>query len=182
MLEDAVSADTPRTVAVVGAGLFGTSWAALFSSVEGKEVAVWDPDPTVKAKVQVHVAEASCQLAVLGLVQPECVRVVETLEEAIEGADFFQENAPKALALKRDLDRRLEQIARPDVVLASSTSAFCWSELTDGMSTRSRLVTTHPFNPPHLIHIANRLSSALWREAVSLVADGVTSPADVDAA
>lgn len=163
-------------------------------------------------------AEASCQLAVLGLVQPECVRVVETLEEAIEGADWVQENAPEALALKRDLDRRLEQIARPDVVLASSTSAFCWSELTDGMSTRSRLVTTHPFNPPHLIplveiygtnadvvaravvfysdlgrrpvvlgrkavgYIANRLSSALWREAVSLVADGVASPADVDAA
>lgn len=46
-----MSADTPRTVAVVSAGLIGTSWAALFSSVGGKEVAVWDPDPAVRAKV-----------------------------------------------------------------------------------------------------------------------------------
>ncbi len=31
-------------------------------------------------------------------------------------------------------------------------------------------------------HVANRLQAALWREAVSLVADGVASVADVDAA
>ncbi|MFX5801557.1 3-hydroxyacyl-CoA dehydrogenase NAD-binding domain-containing protein, partial [Acinetobacter baumannii] len=44
-----VSAVSP--VAVIGAGLIGVSWAALFSAVGGHEVRVWDPSETVRADI-----------------------------------------------------------------------------------------------------------------------------------
>jgi 3-hydroxyacyl-CoA dehydrogenase len=47
-----------------------------------------------------------------------------------------------------------------------------------------RAVGKHPIEIRKEVpgHLANRLQAALWREAVSLVADGVASVADVDAA
>ncbi|WP_163614908.1 3-hydroxyacyl-CoA dehydrogenase NAD-binding domain-containing protein, partial [Klebsiella pneumoniae] len=36
-------------VAVIGAGLIGVSWAALFSAVGDHEVRVWDPSEAVRA-------------------------------------------------------------------------------------------------------------------------------------
>lgn len=103
-------------------------------------------------------------------------------------------------------------------MIASSTSSLTWSDLAAGVVRRERLITAHPFNPPHLMplvelfavdaqvlvraeafyrslgretvalkkdavgHIANRLASALWREAVNIVAEGIADVADVDAA
>lgn len=47
-----------------------------------------------------------------------------------------------------------------------------------------RAIGKHPIHIKKEVkgHVANRLQAALWREAVSLVADGVCSVADVDAA
>jgi carnitine 3-dehydrogenase len=134
------------------------------------------------------------------------------------GAEWIQENCPERLPLKRALYKQLEALIDPSIIIASSSSAFRWSELSEGMSHPNRLITAHPFNPPHLLplveiygsdarvveravtffadiarkpvvlkkdavgHIANRLSSALWREAVSIVAEGVASVEDVDTA
>ena len=122
------------------------------------------------------------------------------------------------MPLKQDLFDQIEGLVAPDVIIASSTSAHPWSALSPRMSHPIRLITAHPFNPPHLIplvelfgpdadvldhaealyrglgqhpirlnkeavaHIANRLASALWREAVHIVADGIADVDAVDAA
>jgi 3-hydroxyacyl-CoA dehydrogenase len=129
-----------------------------------------------------------------------------------------QENSPEKLALKQDLYAQIEANVDDEVIIASSTSSLTWSELSVCMKWPQRLITAHPFNPPHLMplveiyasdeairarsvifyasmhrrpvvlkrdsvgHIANRLASALWREAVNIVAEDIADVSEVDAA
>ncbi|QCI68931.1 3-hydroxyacyl-CoA dehydrogenase NAD-binding domain-containing protein [Phreatobacter stygius] len=211
-----VSAASP--VAVIGAGLIGVSWAALFAAVGGHDVRVWDPSEEARAGIADRAAAMTGQLAALHALVDRPLTICTTLEDACTGAAWVQENAPENLDLKRGLYRQIEAVVGPETVIASSTSALVWPDLVEGMSDASRFITAHPFNPPHLMplvelfgtdpgvigrarsfyeglgrvpvvlkrpapgHIAGRLSAALWREAVALVADGTASVEDVDQA
>lgn len=207
-----------RTVAIVGGGLIGASWAALFTAND-VDVIAWDPDATARGLFRERVKAARRQLAQLGRRGKGKVKVVARLEAAISEADFIQENAPEKLELKHKLFAEILSAAKPQATIASSTSSFAWSQLTEGMKeAASRLIVSHPFNPPHLVplvelygtdaarvaqaaefyealgkvtirmkreapgHVANRLASALYREAVNIVAEGIADVADVDRA
>jgi len=208
---------TIKTVAIVGGGLIGASWAALFTASD-IDVIAWDPDATARALFRERVKAARKQLALLGRRGKGKVKVVARLKAAIAEADFIQENAPEKLDLKHKLFAEILAAAKPQATIASSTSSFAWSQLTQGMKDPSRLIVSHPFNPPHLVplvelygtdadrvaqaaafyeamgkvtirmkreapgHVANRLASALYREAVNIVAEGIADVADVDKA
>lgn len=206
-------------VAVLGCGLIGESWSALFLA-HGLDVVAWDPDGSVLAALPQRVERLLGQLQSLGTgtAQPGRLSVAQSVAAAVGDAGWIQENAPEKTAVKHSLYAEVEVAARPDAVIASSTSSLTWSDLAAGVVRRERLITAHPFNPPHLMplvelfatdaqvlaraeafyrglgretvalkkdavgHIANRLASALWREAVNIVAEGIADVADVDAA
>lgn len=208
-----------RTVAVIGSGLIGQSWSALFAS-QGYDVIAWDPAPDWEASFTAEVNRALPQArAVRRKTATEGnVRTARTLEEAVSSAFWIQENAPESVDIKLDLYERIEAAAPQDAILASSTSSLIWSVLSAKLRNPARFITAHPFNPPHLMplvevyapdeatretarsfltdierhavflereavgHIANRLASALWREAVSIVEQGIADVAAVDAA
>jgi 3-hydroxyacyl-CoA dehydrogenase len=206
-----------KTVAVIGSGLIGASWSALFLG-HGLRVQAWDPDPDALKALGPRVATAAKQLRRLGLAGKGRLTRHSDLAEALQGADFIQENAPERLELKHDLFVAIERHLPQPVPIATSTSSLTWSALAKPMRRRKRLVVAHPFNPPHLVplveifgrnteivagaagfyrelgktavilrkeapgHIANRLASALWREAVHIVAEGIAGVEDVDAA
>lgn len=207
--------ETHAPVAIVGCGLIGVSWAALFQH-HGFRVRAWDPDPAVRARLIALIEGPAAQLASLGGEATGSLQVFDSLSEALEGAAFIQENAPENIPQKHELYAQIE--AESTALIASSSSALSWSELSAGMKTPAQLITAHPFNPPHLVplvelygpdpmaldraeaiyraldrvpvrlrkeavgHIANRLSSALWREAVNIVAEGIADVGAVDTA
>jgi hypothetical protein len=83
---------------------------------------------------------------------PGRLRFAASPEDAVEGAQFVQENGPERLDLKRDLFRRLDEAAPADAVLATSSSTITVSEIQDACARHpERVVLGHPFNPPHLI-------------------------------
>lgn len=207
------------TITVIGCGLIGQSWSALFAA-HGYEVKAWDPATHWKPGFEAAVAMAREQVRTL---YPQAkheggIELVDSLEAAVQGAFWIQENAPESVALKVDLYSRIEAAAATDATIASSTSSLTWSELSQQLRHRERFVTAHPFNPPHLMplvelyapeaavrakaeafynglhrktvvlsrdavgHIANRLASALWREAVNIVDQGIADVSAVDAA
>jgi ketoreductase RED1 len=142
-----------RTVAVVGAGTIGLSWAVLFAA-HGMTVRVTDPRPDVGPQVQEagrHLART--QPGVAGDVEALLGRidVVEDLEDAVRGADVVQENAPERLPLKQELFARIEAVVPERTLIASSTSALMPSDLAREMRTPERLVVGHPFNPPEVL-------------------------------
>lgn len=205
-------------IAILGAGLIGACWAALFAH-HGASVRVWDPDAQALAKLAERMQQPLAQLReVAPVADMGAVRPCADLAEAVRGADLVQENAPENVTLKHDLYRQVEPLLAAQAVLASSTSALTWSELAPALDDPACLITAHPFNPPHLVplvetfgtdtarlaraediyraagrvpvrmnkdatgHIANRLSSALWREAVHMVAEGIADVGAIDAA
>lgn len=209
---------TPQ-IAILGAGLIGAAWAALFQH-HGADVRIWDP---VTEALAATPARMKAPLAQLAEVAPDAgprgrLTLCETLEQAVTGAALIQENAPEDIPLKHALFAQAEPLMAPDAVLASSTSALTWRELAPGLQDPARLITAHPFNPPHLVplveiygidparmaraeamyraagrvsvrlkkdatgHIANRLASALWREAVFMVQEGIADVEAIDAA
>ncbi len=207
------------TVAVVGCGLIGASWAALFLRA-GHHVRAWDPNPDALANFENRVAVPLAQLTEIGgEKEPQgALAMCPDLGACVQGAALVQENAPENVALKQSLYQQIEAVVGADVIIASSTSAHPWSDLSVGMQHPARLITAHPFNPPHLVplveifgnddevvawaeafyeglgsvpvrlkkdavgHIANRLASALWREAVHIVAQGIADVEAVDKA
>ncbi|NUR07470.1 MAG: 3-hydroxyacyl-CoA dehydrogenase [Nocardioidaceae bacterium] len=143
-----------RHVAVLGGGLIGRSWTALFLAA-GLSVAVHDPDPATEDRVRAFVESAWPVLRRLGLTTDEQptgdLVVVDDPCAAVQGVQFVQESIPERVALKHQLYAAIEPALPADALVASSASGLTLSELQQGWADPSRLVLGHPFNPPHLI-------------------------------
>ncbi|MFJ1302176.1 3-hydroxyacyl-CoA dehydrogenase NAD-binding domain-containing protein [Pseudomonadota bacterium AL_CKDN230030165-1A_HGKHYDSX7] len=148
--------DTPPIshVAVVGGGTIGASWAALFLA-RGLSVTMHDPAPDARAQTLARIHAAWPALAQARLVvpgaAPDKIRFENQLEEALEGVDFVQENAPEREAFKIDLFSRMDAVLPESVLIASSSSGLLMSRLQSGCRFPERCLIGHPFNPPHLI-------------------------------
>ena len=83
---------------------------------------------------------------------PDRLTFVAEPAEAVAEADFVQENGPEREDVKHALFAVLDAAARPEVVLASSSSGLLPSVIARGCAEHpERVVIGHPFNPPHLI-------------------------------
>lgn len=156
-----------QRVAVVGTGVIGASWAAYFLS-RGLEVMATDPAPGAEAALRRAVEAHWPAMQKMGLAEgasPDRLSFAPSLEAALEGAQFVQENGPERLDVKRELYRRMDAVAMPDVVLASSSSTLLMSEVQTACSQPGRVVLGHPFNPPHLIPLVEVVGGRATREA-----------------
>jgi 3-hydroxyacyl-CoA dehydrogenase len=211
-------------IAVIGTGVIGASWTALFLA-KGLYVAATDPAPNAEAMLRKFVESAWPALKRLGLApgaSPSNLKFTPDLAQAVAGADLVQENGPERMEFKQKLYAQLDELLAPEAIIASSSSGLMMSDIQKGATAHpERCVIAHPFNPPHLIplveivggaktsedtirratqfyqaigkqtvrlykelpgHVANRLQAAVGREVYYLVADGVLSAEDVDAA
>lgn len=141
-------------VAVLGGGLIGMSWAALFSAY-GHPVHLWDIRDDISQRLDDYLRKAHAALGEMGRLSrvPGEVRVVASLEQAVKGAVFVQENVLEDLAIKQGLYRDIAPYLGADTVVASSTSTFQPSRLQEGIPFADRLLVGHPFNPPHLMPV-----------------------------
>jgi 3-hydroxybutyryl-CoA dehydrogenase len=86
------------------------------------------------------------------------IRGATTLDELAD-ADLVIEAVVEDLAVKQDVFRRLDELTRPDVVLASNTSSIPIIEL-GGVTKRPELVVgMHFFNPPPIMPLLELVRS-----------------------
>ena len=142
-----------KETAVLGAGVIGASWTALFLA-SGRNVCIFDTADKAVEAVEAYVESAWPTLEEIGLAAPGRrgeLRFTDSPENAVADADFVQENVPERLPLKLDLYRRIEPHLKPDCIVASSASGLMVKEMQAGWKDPSNFVLGHPFNPPHLI-------------------------------
>lgn len=133
--------------AVVGTGVIGESWVRLFLA-HGHEVVATDPAPGARDRL------------------PDAVRFVDDPADAVADADFVQENGPERLDVKHGLLAVLDAAARPEVVIASSSSALRPTDLARGAARHpERVLVGHPFNPPHLVPLVEVVPGEATSEA-----------------
>jgi 3-hydroxybutyryl-CoA dehydrogenase len=157
-----------ETVAVIGAGTIGASWAALFLA-RGLEVDVYDPSDEAERYVGDYLETAWPSLEKLGLTQTAAPRkpsFFATPEEAVRRAQFVQESVPERLDVKHDVYRRIEPQLAPEAIVASSASGLLVREMQVGWSDPGRFILAHPFNPPHLIPLVELLANQRTAEGV----------------
>jgi len=143
-----------RRIGIVGTGVIGASWAALFLA-KGLEVVATDPAPGAEQRLREFVAKAWPALTRLGLspgASQEKLSFNVDVAAALAGVDFVQENGPERMDFKQKLYGQLDSVLPADVIIASSSSGLPMSEIQKGATAHpERCVIGHPFNPPHLI-------------------------------
>jgi 3-hydroxyacyl-CoA dehydrogenase len=154
---------TIRRVAVIGTGVIGASWTALFLA-KGLEVVATDIAPNAETSLKQFVDAAWPALERLGLTpgaSREKLTFTADLPTAAKGADLVQENGPERIEFKKKLYGQLDELLPPDVIIASSSSGLTMSEIQSGCRSHpERCVIAHPFNPPHLIPLVEIVGGA----------------------
>ena len=219
--------DRFRSVVVVGTGMMGPGIAAAMAAGGLETTILSRSEAGASAGLESARAHVSL-LARHGLLDGAAasrasglLRGAHSFEDAIGGADIVIESAPEDLRFKQDLFSRLDSVARPGAVLASNTSGLSITAIAQRCAHPERVLTTHFWNPPHLIplvevvkgertadevarevhgllaacgktpvlvkkdrpgQIGNRLQMALFREAISIVEEGIAEPEGVDLA
>jgi 3-hydroxyacyl-CoA dehydrogenase len=153
------------TVAIVGAGLIGQGWAIVFARA-GWQVRLYDVDAGRLLEGRDLVIQQLHALQAHGLLDDAAavaarVHTTATLDAALAGASYVQENSPEDVALKRALFSKLDALSDPDTVLASSTSSIPASRFTEHLAHRERCLVAHPVNPPYLVPVVE-ISGAPW--------------------
>ncbi len=160
-----------RRVAIIGTGVIGASWAALFLA-NGLDVVATDVAPGAEAALKRFVAAAWPALQRLGLASGASqnrLSFTAALTDAVKDADLVQENGPEKIDFKKTLYRQLDELLHPGVIIASSSSGLTMSEIQSACEMHpERCVIGHPFNPPHLIPLVEIVGGAKTSEATIL--------------
>jgi 3-hydroxyacyl-CoA dehydrogenase len=139
-----------KTVAVIGTGTIGASWAALFLG-HGLDVIASDPARGAEDRLRAFVARALPDARPEPAPAPGNLTFAAMAEQAVGRADLVQENAPEHEDLKADLIARIEAAAPAHAIIASSTTAIPQSQIAAKAKAPARIIVAHPFNPPHLV-------------------------------
>ena len=144
-------------VACVGGGTIGFSWAVLFAQ-HRLQVNIYDISDEALDWTMREIRSACATLVEAGVMTNEEVaaalnRITTTtdLAGAVKDVDFVQESGPERYRIKREIYRELDRMTRPEVVLASSTSAMLMSEIQKATTRPERCVVAHTYNPPHIV-------------------------------
>ena len=156
-------------VGIVGTGFVGRAWAISYARA-GHDVALWDAQPDAPAAALAYIEELLPDLAANELLNdaPEAVRgrmtAAPSLTAALADAVHVQESTFEDVAVKREIFARMDALAPPGAVLASSTSAILPSKFTEHLAGRGRCLVVHPLNPPYVIPAAE-VVPAPWTDA-----------------
>jgi 3-hydroxyacyl-CoA dehydrogenase len=152
-----------RRVAIIGTGVIGASWSALFLA-KGLDVVATDVAPDAEAKLRAFVDQCWPAMQELGLApgaSRERLKFEPKLEDAVKGADLVQENGPERIDFKRELYGKLDKLLPASTLIASSSSGLTMSEIQKACPDHpERCFIGHPFNPPHLIPLVELVGGA----------------------
>lgn len=168
-----MSQDNPLRITVIGAGTIGLSFAALHfehhvsPAARRLELTIHDSRPDIEEYVlKTLPAYTNADFTrrarvaggydvtlddVQGPVNSNTLIFDKNLESAVSKASIIQEQGPENAAFKTALWPKVEQYCPPNALLWSSTNGISASIQSTDMKDRSRLIISHPFNPPHVM-------------------------------
>lgn len=179
-----------KTVAVLGAGSIGVSFAVLFASNKF-QVNLWDiSDDSIKRArqdIRQRLGEldaANFNVESLDRIESR-IKFFGSVADAVKRADLIQECIPEKLELKRKLLQSLDDHVGSDTVIASSSSAILASSMAEGLkNTYDQVIIAHPGNPPHLIPVIEIVPTERTRRniidsALEIYSDAQLSPVEL---
>lgn len=140
-------------IAVLGAGLMGRGIAHA-AAVSGFETTLIDVSPEALDRAVTQIARDLDEGVARGKLTAEAasaargrVSVQTDLEAGVRDADFVIEAVPEDIRLKLATFARLDRACRPEIVLATNTSALSVTEIASAVGNPGRVAGMHFFNP-----------------------------------
>jgi 3-hydroxybutyryl-CoA dehydrogenase len=162
-----------RTIGVVGAGQMGRGIAQVAAQA-GLSVVLHDREPPALEAALRGIRESLERQAEKGSLSPDAtgrildrIRAVGDLREAA-GCDFVVEAVNERLSMKKEVFQALEEICRPDAILATNTSSLSITTIAAATRAPARVVGMHFMNPVPVMKL------------VEIVAGQVTSSETVE--
>lgn len=157
-----------ENIAIIGAGLIGSAWSTVFARA-GIPVTLYDVNRDALPAALAAIESNLVKLHAAGLIGEAPadalarVSTATTLEGALKGASFVQENVRETVEAKKEIFAALDALAAPGTILASSTSGIPASSFTADLEGRARCLVGHPINPPSIIPLVE-LVPAPWTD------------------
>jgi 3-hydroxybutyryl-CoA dehydrogenase len=146
-----------QTAAVIGTGMMGPG-IALTLALGGLRATILSRTASGAAHALDKVRTQADVLVRNGLVPAaDAARAIPLLDAsndfdpAIAAADLVVESGPEDMSWKQDLFARMDALARPGAVLATNTSGLSITAIASRCARPERVLTTHFWNPPHLM-------------------------------
>ncbi len=149
-----------ETVAIIGAGVIGCSYAAWFAA-RGYQVRVFDVRENYETGVRKMLHTQLSEIPSVNIEDAlSHISCFNTLEEALKGADLVQENGPETVDFKQTIYADFEKYCGSETLLASSSSGITPEVIGAIMKAPERAMIGHPFNPPHILPIVEVCAAA----------------------
>ncbi len=164
-----------RTVAVIGAGTMGNGIAQAFAQ-SGFTVHLIDTSSTALDKAKQTIDRSLRKLTDKGKLTAEqrdaAAARVATAErlDATANADYVVEAIVEDATAKQQLFRTLDELARPEVILASNTSSIPITVLGASTGRPDRVLGMHFMNPVPLMPLVELIRGQLTSGAAMTVA------------
>lgn len=147
-----------KIIGIFGSGLIGGSWAMIFASA-GYQVKIYDNKPhqidVALRRIESDLKRLERDNLLRGTLTAEqqikCVSGTTDVAELVKNAFYIQECVPENLALKRSIYAQLDALIDDQTILASSTSSFLPSMLSEHLKHKSQFIVVHPTNPPYYV-------------------------------
>ncbi len=179
---------------VLGAGIMGAGIAQLMAQ-KGIEAIMVDVDEAVVKRSLAGIEKGLQKRVDKGKMTEDEVKDIlgrittSTKLEDAKDADFIIEAIVENVEIKQKVFAKLEEVAKPGVVLATNTTACSISEIASAISDPSRVVGMHFFNPavvmklveimpgvstdPAIVEKTRALAEFLGKEPVVTAKEGI---------
>ena len=142
-----------KKVAVIGTGVIGTGWIIRFLA-HNKIVYAFDKDIKLKKNIIKEIKRA--WPSVKKLFNKKKLNLnnfyfFTSLEQALKNADFIQECATENYSLKIKLMKKIENYAKKNSIISSSSSGLLPTKVYSKCKNPERGIIGHPFNPVYLL-------------------------------
>ena len=157
-IPEGVSGRAVESAGLVGFGTMGRGIAMSFAAA-GIPVTVFEESGEAWARGEVAVAGSLSRAVGRGKIEAaEAERRTARIRRAdrfedLGGADFFVEAVFEEIGVKRDVFARLDNVAKPEAVLATNTSSLDVNEIAAATRRPEAVVGTHFFSPAHVMRL-----------------------------
>ncbi|XP_039599939.1 lambda-crystallin homolog [Polypterus senegalus] len=149
-----------KTIAIIGGGLIGRSWAMVFAS-GGYRVKIYDIQAGQARRAQEDISKEMRKLQDSGFLrgllsaeeQTSLISSHDDLKETLESAFFIQECIYENLSAKQEIFCAVESHVADGVILSSSTSCILPTNVFSKVKNRKRCIVSHPVNPPYYVKL-----------------------------
>ncbi|MCI0450645.1 MAG: 3-hydroxyacyl-CoA dehydrogenase NAD-binding domain-containing protein [Chlorobi bacterium] len=161
-----IGADNIKSIGVIGAGTMGSGIASV-SALSGFKTILYDVKQEALNKAQANILKGYDKLFEKGKIDEQKRKSSEkniecTLElQKLYDTDFVIEAAIEKIELKKDLFKKLDEITKPDSVLATNTSSFSITEISVAVKNRARVAGMHFFNPANIMKLVEVVKGEL---------------------